>query len=190
MADLEKLYNPVSSPFEDAVASGVQSTFNTGRFSPEVQAMTQSLSGTNPKALPPNMPIGSGNTMYQGPMFGQEDIGNVGGVVGTNQEPLEAYIPYQADNTEQQTTDFHAAAAGTDGKLYTRTNMLGQEVEATGRSAARGAKRADRQADRAARKEAGLKGGEKRRARRAQRRERKDSWKDYKADEAATAAEF
>jgi hypothetical protein len=183
---LNALYTPVPAPGTPApVTPGFS---YSGGFTPANQAMMGNLSGANPKALPPNMPVGSGNTMYQGPMFGQEDIGNVGGVVGMNEETLEAYIP--PENTEQQTTDFHAAAAGTDDKLYTKTNMLGQEVEATGRSAARGAKRADRQADRAARKEAGLKGGKKRRARRAQRRERKDSWKDYKADEAATATEF
>ena len=81
MADLEKLYNPVSSPFEEAVSSGVQSTINTGRFKPEVQAMTQSLSGTNEDANLPTMPIGAGSQMYGGPMFSQSDIGNVAGVL-------------------------------------------------------------------------------------------------------------
>ena len=179
---LNALYTPV--PTTETPASVTPGFSYSGGFTPANQAMMGNLSGANPKALPPNMPVGSGNTMYQGPMFGQEDIGNVGGVVGMNEETLEAYIP--PDNTEQQTIDFHAAATGEgDYKMY---NTQGDPI--TGRRVARGAKRADRQADRAGRKEAGLKGGEKRRARRAQRRERKDSWKNYKADEAATAAEF
>ena len=91
MADLEKLYNPVSSPFEEAVSSGVQSTINTGRFKPEVQAMTQSLSGTNEDANLPTMPIGAGSQMYGGPMFSQSDIGNVAGV--RKREDKKMFIP-------------------------------------------------------------------------------------------------
>tara|TARA_R110000824_G_scaffold2386_1_gene11183 strand:+ start:69 stop:641 length:573 start_codon:yes stop_codon:yes gene_type:complete len=187
--DLTQLYSPVPAPGTPTLTPGTPAPVTpgfsySGGFTPANQAMMGNLSGANPQALQPSMPVGSGNTMYQGPMFGQEDIGNVGGVVGMNEETLEAYIP--PDNTEQQTTDFHDAAAGEgDYKMY---NTKGEQV--TGRKAARGAKRADRQADRAARKEAGLKGGEKRRKRRAQRKERKDSWKDYKADEAAIATEF
>ena len=91
MADLEKLYNPVSSPFEEAIASGVQSTFNTGRFKPETQAMVQSLSGTNEDANLPTMPIGAGSQMYGGPMFSQSDIGNVAGVL--KPEDKKMFIP-------------------------------------------------------------------------------------------------
>ncbi len=89
MADyLEDLYTPVATP-------GTTTPVSTGRFSPTTQAMTQSLSGTNPNANLPTMPIGAGNTMYKGAMFGQEDIGNVGGVVGMDNQTKkqEAIIP-------------------------------------------------------------------------------------------------
>ena len=89
--DLEQLYTPAASPFEEAIASGVQSTFNTGRFKPETQAMVQSLSGTNEDANLPTMPIGAGNQMYGGPMFSQSDIGNVSGVL--KPEDKKMFIP-------------------------------------------------------------------------------------------------
>jgi len=78
MADyLEDLYTPVAS------------------FDETTQAMTKSLSGADPNAPPPQLPIGAGNTMYQGAMFGQEDISNVGGVVGMDDQNKEqkAIIP-------------------------------------------------------------------------------------------------
>ena len=78
MADyLEDLYNPVAS------------------FDETTQAMTKNLSGADPNAPTPQLPIGAGNTMYQGPMFGQEDISNVSGVVGMDNQTKqqEAFIP-------------------------------------------------------------------------------------------------
>ena len=98
VTDLEKLYTPAASPFEDAVASGVQSTFNTGRFKPETKAMVQSLSGTNQEAELPTMPIGNGNQMYSGPMFSQSDIGNVAGLLKKPEEK-KAFIPSTPINT-------------------------------------------------------------------------------------------
>lgn len=69
MADyLEDLYTPVAS------------------FDETTQAMTKNLSGADPNAPTPQLPIGAGNTMYQGPMFGQQDISNVGGVVGMDNQ--------------------------------------------------------------------------------------------------------
>jgi hypothetical protein len=101
VTDLEQLYTPAASPFEEAISSGVQSTFNTGRFSPEVQAMTQSLSGTNEDANLPTMPIGAGGQMYGGPMFSQSDIGNVAGVL--KPEDKKMFIPDAPEEEPEMT---------------------------------------------------------------------------------------
>jgi len=106
MADyLEDLYNPVATP-------GTTTPVSTGRFSPTTQAMTQSLSGTNPNANLPTMPIGAGNTMYKGAMFGQEDIGNVAGVVGTQEDPKTAFIPEVVKTDEEIRKEQNKEAGG------------------------------------------------------------------------------
>ena len=94
MADyLEDLYNPVSTPGATPIGSFDQTT----------QAMTKNLSGVDPNAPAPQLPIGTGNTMYKGPMFGQEDIGNVSGVVGMNdQKATQAFIPEAPGKTKKE----------------------------------------------------------------------------------------
>tara|TARA_R110002110_G_scaffold365252_1_gene574958 strand:+ start:570 stop:1169 length:600 start_codon:yes stop_codon:yes gene_type:complete len=109
---------------------------------------------------------------------------NVGGIVQETQDAKDwkTFVPEEKDPIEEEVNDFVDADQGVDGKNYTKTNWLGNEVEATGRSAARSAKRQDRRDDRQARKDAGLKGKEKRQARRAQRGNRKASWSEYKGE--------
>ena len=94
----------------------------------------------------------------------------------------KTFVPEEKDVVEEETNDFVDADQGEDGKNYEKTNWLGNDVEAKGRSAARSAKRQDRRDDRQARKDAGLKGREKRQARRAQRGNRKASWQEYKGE--------
>ena len=103
MADyLEDLYNPVSTPGATPIGSFDQTT----------QAMTKNLSGVDPNAPAPQLPIGTGNTMYKGPMFGQEDIGNVSGVVGTQEDPKTAFIPEVAKTDEEIRKEQNKEAGG------------------------------------------------------------------------------
>ena len=125
--DLTNLYNPVPVPGTPPVTPGTGSSYSGG-FTPANQAMMGNLSGTNPNALPPSMPVGSGNTTYQGPMFGQEDIGNVGGVVGMNEDTKQAYIPEVPDASEAQTSEFSDAY----NKGYTTTEDTRGDMAARG----------------------------------------------------------
>ena len=181
---LDPLYNPVSPPAPLGQAPA-QSNMQTQPFNPTQQAMAQGLTGANPNALTPRLPVGTGNTMYTGPMFNQEDIANVGGVTGmAPQEDNQTYIPETFTSIEDMTQSFHDAADQSE----TFTDGRGKTKEITGRKMARRAKREARKEDRRQRKEEGLTGGEKRRRRRGQRRSRKEAWKNYKADEAYEAS--
>lgn len=127
--DLTNLYSPVPAP---GTPTPVTPGFSySGGFTPANQAMMGNLSGANPNALPPSMPVGSGNTMYQGPVFGQEDIGNVGGVVGMNEDTKQAYIPEVPDASEAQTSEFSDAY----NKGYTTTSDTRAESMARGAAA-------------------------------------------------------
>ncbi len=100
---LNALYTPVPTP------APVTPGFSySGGFTPANQAMMGNLSGANPKALPPNMPVGSGNTMYQGPMFGQEDIGNVAGLLKAGDKKM--FIP-SVEEPEEEEKGFIGGAA-------------------------------------------------------------------------------
>tara|TARA_R110000744_G_scaffold124917_1_gene230565 strand:+ start:77 stop:613 length:537 start_codon:yes stop_codon:yes gene_type:complete len=173
--NLEQLSGPVGAP-----APLGQAPITTGGFTPNAQKFAPSLSGTNTTGQQPTMPIGAGNTMFPEtsgalPVFAQDQIGNVSGVVDSQVEaPLEAEIPTMTNSVEGETEIF-AEADATDGG---------------GRKAARSAKTKDRRADRKERDDAGLKGGKKRQARRAQRRQRKAAWKDYKAEATLDDADF
>ena len=169
---LNALYTPVAPP----VTPGAGVAYSGG-FTPSNQAMMGNLSGTNPNALPPSMPVGSGNTTYQGPMFGQEDIGNVGGVVGMNEDTKQAYIPEVPDASEAQTSEFSdaydkgytttsdtraesmargAAVAGPIGAAvgWLSGHKEGETAAAGTMQAARMAKRDDRSGDRGVRQDA------------------------------------
>jgi len=86
--NLESLSGPVPPPGPLG-----QAPITTGGFSPNTQRFAPALSRTTPAnttATQPTMPIGSGETMYETPDFDQEDISNVGGVIGVNAQPAEA----------------------------------------------------------------------------------------------------
>ena len=97
--NLEQLSGPVPAP-----APLGQAPITTGGFSPNAQRFAPALSGTTPvntTAVQPTMPIGSGETMYQG--FEQEDISNVGGVtniVNPNEQSTETFIPETIEESE------------------------------------------------------------------------------------------
>ena len=128
-AYLDPLYNPVSPPAPLGQAPA-QSNMQTQPFNPTQQAMAQGLTGSNPNAFTPRLPVGTGNTMYTGPMFNQEDIANVGGV--TSMAPTEdtkAFIPEVESALDKQKNQF--AEAGEKG--YTT------QYDTRGEMAARGA---------------------------------------------------
>lgn len=63
MADLDPLYNPVMAPAPLGEAATQQP------FNQQTQAMGAGLTGSDPTAIVPTLPVGSGNTMYGGDMF-------------------------------------------------------------------------------------------------------------------------
>jgi len=179
MTDLNALYNPVLPPAPLGEATAPAQPFNE-----QQQAMAKGLTGSDPAATTPTLPVGTGNTMYTGPMFNQGDISNVGGVTGmAPQEDTQTYIPETVTSVDAMTKSFHEAADGNSLELGG-----GASVEMTGRNMARKAKGDARRQDRRERRAEGLSGGEKRRRRRGQRRSRKEAWKNYKADEAYEAS--
>ena len=180
MTDLNALYNPVLPP-----APLGQTPSQAQPFNDQQQAMAKGLTGSDPAATTPALPVGSGNTMYTGPMFDQGDISNVGGVTGmAPQEETQTYIPETVTSVDAMTQSFHDAADESE----TFTDGRGKTKEITGRKMARRAKGDERREDRKDRKAEGLSGGEKRRRRRGQRRSRKEAWKNYKDDEAYEAS--
>ena len=115
MADfLNQLYSPV------APQQGAGNVWGGGGFTPGAQ-QTASYFGAKSGAGAPNMPIGTGTTMYD-PMQ-QEDIRNVG-VTNTDQDALETYIPEAADPLEEQTNMFSDA--------YTKGYTATQDVSGGG----------------------------------------------------------
>ena len=119
MADfLNQLYTPVGS--QQGSQQGAGNVWGGGGFTPGAQ-QAASYFGAQPGAGAPNMPIGTGTTMYD-PMQ-QEDIRNVG-ITSTDQNALETYIPEAADPLEEQTNMFSDAY----NKGYTAT----QDVSGTG----------------------------------------------------------
>jgi hypothetical protein len=194
--DLTSLYNPI--PIPAPLGEGYkQSAPYVGGFTPTMQAMTKSLSGSDPSATQPILPLGSGSTMYGG-AISAEDIASVGGVTqGAPTPDLSTFIPEAVDLTEVQTSEF--AQADQEG----------------GKEAARDMKVEDRRADRGERKatfykekqelkqrkQAGdITGQERREGRRrarqgkrarrkGERSTRKDSWKNYKSDKELDAIE-
>tara|TARA_R110000744_G_scaffold259673_1_gene374750 strand:- start:50 stop:526 length:477 start_codon:yes stop_codon:yes gene_type:complete len=87
--NLQSLSSPVLPP----ASPGTGNMFGMGGFTQANQAMLGNLSAGNPAAPPPTLPIGSGNVMYGANSFSQENIGNVSGVVGMDEENEQAYIP-------------------------------------------------------------------------------------------------
>jgi len=180
MTDLNALYTPVLPPAPLGEATAPAQPFNE-----QQQAMAKGLTGSDPAATTPTLPVGTGNTMYTGPMFNQGDISNVGGVTGmAPQEDTQTYIPETVTSVDAMTQSFHDAAD----KTRNITDGRGKTKEITGRKMARRAKGEARREDRRERRAEGLSGGEKRRRRRGQRRSRKEAWKNYKADEAYEAS--
>ena len=114
MADfLNQLYSPVGSQ------QGAGNVWGGG-FTPGAQ-QAASYFGAQPGVGAPNMPIGTGTTMYN-PMQ-QEDIRNVG-ITNTDQNALETYIPEAADPLEEQTNVFSDA--------YTKGYTATQDVSGSG----------------------------------------------------------
>jgi len=177
--NLEQLSGPVGAP-----APLGQAPITTGGFTPNAQKFAPYLSGANQKSgQQPNLPIAEKSMFPETsgalPVFAQDQIGNVAGVVGSKVEaPPEAEIPTITNSVEGETEMFAKADAG--------DTYAGK----SGREAAKKAKRKDRRADRQKRQDAGLTGGKKRQARRAQRRQRKAAWKDYKAEATLDDADF
>ena len=173
--NLEQLSGPVGAP-----APLGQAPITTGGFTPNAQKFAPYLSGANQKSgQQPNLPIAEKSMFPETsgalPVFAQDQIGNVAGVVGSKVEaPLEAEIPTITNSVEGETEIFMEADLEDGG----------------GRRAAKRAKIKDRRADRQKRQDAGLTGGKKRQARRAQRRQRKAAWKDYKAEATLDDADF
>ncbi len=123
MADfLNQLYTPVGS--QQGSNQGAGNVWGGGGFTPGAQ-QAASYFGAQPGAGAPNMPIGTGTTMYD-PMQ-QEDIRNVG-ITSTDQNALETYIPEAADPLEEQTNMFSDAYT----KGYTTTEDTRAESAAHG----------------------------------------------------------
>jgi len=119
MADfLNQLYTPVGS--QQGSNQGAGNVWGGGGFTPGAQ-QAASYFGAQPGAGAPNMPIGTGTTVYD-PMQ-QEDIRNVG-ITNTDQNALETYIPEAADPLEEQTNMFSDA--------YTKGYTATQDVSGGG----------------------------------------------------------
>ena len=188
--DLTALYTPPTIPASlgESYQPG-QSEF-ASVFSPTNEAMMTALSGVDPTAQQPTLPIGSGM-----PMFAAEDIANVGGV--TSAAPVEdtkTFIPEIPDPLDTQIDEFVTAEEGF--RMKDKETGEFKDKVYTGRRGSRKAKKQDRRDDRAARKDTDLKGRDKRKTRRAQRHARKGAWKDYKgemdlkAEDQATELEY
>ena len=180
---LEDLYTPLTTPAPlgqtPPPPAGSTQTWGTQAQ----QAMASSLTGAGsltqgatPTVPAPTLPIGTGQTAYQGPVFSQEQIANVGGVMGTQAVDREVKLPEAQYEEDIEEAEF-------------------KEAEAVGgRKHARNIKQADRYKDRKARhgkiynEETGkfektgtkLKGKAKRQERRRQRKMRNNSWKAMK----------
>lgn len=102
--DLKDLYNPVPVP----TPLGESPPETKGRFTPQAQRMADDLINTTEETVKPVLPIGSGNTMYKGTDFEQEDIANVGGVKRKNKTPLPStLIPEQKNTAAQNQEEFN-----------------------------------------------------------------------------------
>tara|TARA_R110000751_G_scaffold183083_1_gene289882 strand:+ start:93 stop:833 length:741 start_codon:yes stop_codon:yes gene_type:complete len=108
------LYNPVAPPVETAVAPPINTV---GGFTPGTQNMAKNLSGVDPNAPAPQLPVGS-----EIGMFGQEDIKNVG--ITSGGEVAKSFIPEAADPLTEQENMFSDAY----NKGYTTT----QDVSGAG----------------------------------------------------------
>ncbi len=203
MADLDPLYNPVMAPAPLGEAATTTQPFNQ-----QNQAMGAGLTGSDPTAVVPTLPVGSGNTMYEGPMFNQEDISNVGGV--TAKAPTrgtEVFIPETVSGVDKQASEFIDAYK--EGySVEEGTEWLGMDAHEVGNKGAAGTKKAanlarreDRYQDKKKRQEdekkyydelvkGGMSEGKARRQarqalreqRRGQRSERKEAWDTYQSE--------
>ena len=92
--NLEQLSGPVAAP-----APLGQAPITTGGFTPNAQKFAPYLSGANQSGQQPNLPIAEKSMFPETsgalPVFAQDQIGNVGGVVGMDNQTKqqEAFIP-------------------------------------------------------------------------------------------------
>lgn len=203
MPNLDPLYNPVMAPAPLGEAATQQQPFNQ-----QNQAMGAGLTGSDPTAVVPTLPVGSGNTMYEGPMFNQADISNVGGVTAKGQtRSTEIFIPEAATGLQKQSSEFidaykegYSVKEGTEW-LGMDAHQVGNKGAAGTKKAANLARREDRYQDKQKRQEdekkyyeelraGGMSKGKARRQarqalreqRRGQRSERKAAWDAYQTE--------